>query len=131
MVGRIFRAYAYLFEFLLALFLFLLSVVTIASGVHNLNLGMLPWTGAALTWWVFSLSLIGMLSVILAVTGAFRYLFPFWTLLVLILMVHGYFFSSYYYPMGEGFERAVWLTIGALVAFLASLTLFGRRPAKR
>jgi hypothetical protein len=131
MIGKIMRAYAYLFEFLLALFLFLLSVVTIASGQNNLNLGMLPWTGASLTWWVFALSIIGMLVVILAITGSLRYLFPLWALLVLILMARGYFFTSYYYPQGEGFSRAVWLTIGALIAFLASLTVFGRARARR
>jgi len=131
MIGKILRAYAYLFEFLLALFLFLLSVVTIASGLNNLNLGMLPWTGASLTWWVFVLSILGMLIVILAIAGSHRYLFPLWALLVLILMVRGYFLGSYYYPQGEGFSRAIWLTIGALIAFFASLTVFGRARARR
>ena len=121
----------FVFEFLLALFLFLLSVVTIASGLHNLSLGMLPWTGASLTWWVFVLSILGMLIVIFAIAGSFRYLFPLWALLVLFLMVRGYFLGSYYYPQGEGFSRAIWLTIGALIAFFGSLTVFGRARARR
>ena len=77
MIARILRAYSYTFEFLLALFLFLVSVITIASGVHNLALGMLPWTGAALTRWVFGLSLLGMATVVLAIVGTLRFLFVF------------------------------------------------------
>ena len=47
------------------------------------------------------------------------------------MMVRGYFFSSYYYPQGEGFGTAVWLTIAALIAFLASLTLLRAHPVHR
>jgi hypothetical protein len=130
MIARILRAYSYIFEFLLALFLFLVAVITMASGQHNLNLGMLPWTGAALTWWVFSLSIVGMIIIVLAVAGLVRFLFPLWALFVLVMMARGYFFSSYYYPQGEGFGTAVSLTVAALIAFLASLTLL-QRPVRR
>ncbi len=127
-LGLVLRLYSYVYEFCLALFLFLISVVVLIGGKHDLHLPMLPWEGAALTYWVFGLSLLGLVVTVLAMTGIFRLAFPLWCLFVLIMMVRGFFLSPMYYTGGSSqFSGAVWLTIGALGAFLASLMLFKRR----
>lgn len=127
-LGAVLRLYSYVYHFFLSLFLFLVSVVVLIGGKHDMALSMLPWKGAPLTYWVFGLSLLGLLVTILAFTNIFRYAFPFWCLFVVIMMTRGFFLSPYYYSGGAGhFQGALWLTIGAIGAFLASLMLFKSR----
>jgi LPXTG-motif cell wall-anchored protein len=118
--------YAYLFHLALSLFLVGVGFVAVTSQ-NNLTLGMLPWQGAALTRAILILGVVGIICVALAVTGIARWIFPLWTLVVLGMLVRGFFVSSYSFSGAGEFKTAVWLTIGALVAFLASLSLFGRR----
>ncbi len=120
------RVYAYLFHLALSLFLVGVGFIAVTSQ-NNLTLGMLPWQGAALTRAILILGVLGIICVALAVTGIARWIFPLWTLVVLGMLVRGFFVSSYSFSGAGEFKTAVWLTIGALVAFLASLSLFGRR----
>lgn len=130
MLARLLRLFSYAYEFLLALFLFLISVVVLIGGKHQLSLPMLPWEGANLTYWLFGLSLTGMVVTALAVLGKLKFLFPAWCLVVLVLMARGFFLSPYYYSDGAGqFRSVVLLFLGALVAFLGGLTLL-RRPLR-
>ncbi len=128
-IGAILRVFTYLYHLILGLLLTALGSLTLASGVHNLRLTMLPWTGSQLTWWVFWMGVVGLLATILAITGVFRYLFPLWCLFVVIMMIRGYFFTGPYVFSSRGqFYNIVWLTAGAIVAFVTSLTLL--RPAR-
>jgi hypothetical protein len=124
------RVYAYCFHLVLALFLIGISTVAFTSGT-NLTLGMLPWQGATLTSATLLLGLVGVVCIIMAVTGFVRWLFPLWALIALILMLRGFFLSSYTFPGAGDFRSAVWLSIAAFVAFVGSLSLFGRRLARR
>jgi hypothetical protein len=127
MLGALLRLYSYAYEFILALFLFLISVVVLIGGKHQLSLTMLPWEGASLTYWLFGLSLTGMVITALAVLGKLRQLFPVWCLFVVVMMARGFFLSPYYYSGGSGqFNSALALFIGALVALGASVTLLKR-----
>jgi hypothetical protein len=72
-----------------------------------------------------------LLVTLLAATRAFRFAFPFWCLFVLIMMIRGFFLSPMHYSSGDQFRNAVWLTIGAIVAFLCSLMLFKRQDSRR
>ena len=131
LTGTILRIYSYLYHLILGLFLTALGGLTLASGHHNLNLGMLPWKGASLTWWVFGLGLAGIVFVVLAVTNLFRFAFPLWCLFVAILMIRGFFLSfGYVFSGPDQFRAIVWLTIGAFGAFLSSLPLFQRRTGR-
>ena len=123
------RVYAYCFQLLLALFLIGISTVALTSGT-NLTLGMLPWQGATLTSASLLLGLVGFVCIVMAVTGFVRWLFPLWTLIALILMLRGFFLSSYTFPSAGDFRSAVWFSIAAFVAFIGSLSLFGRRRAR-
>ena len=127
-VGLILRIYSYIYHFILGLFLAALGALALASGMHNLNLGMLPWKGQELTYWTLGLGLAAIVCVILAVTGWFRWLFPLWCLFVVIMMIKGFFLTPTYVFAGSGsFKGAIWLTIGAIGAFLSSLMLYKPR----
>jgi hypothetical protein len=118
------RLFSFLYHFLLSLFLFAIGVLTALSGIDNLKLGMLPWEGAALTRAVFLLGLCGLLITILAIFGRLKVLFPIYAALILVLMVRGFFLSPYMFAGPEQFRGALWLTFGALGAFLSSWTIF-------
>jgi hypothetical protein len=128
-IALILRIYSYLYELALALFFLAISIVA-SSGSNSLSLPMLPWTGESLTHWLLGLSLIGIVSTLLAMTGWFRYLFPIWALVVLVLMVKGLFLGSYGFSGPEEFRGAVWLTVGALGAFLSSLIVL-KKPVRK
>ena len=123
------RVYSYLFHLALSLFLAGIAIVSLASRPHTLKLGMLPWEGPSLSWWVLGLGIVGLICIFLAVTGMARFLFPLWTLFVFIMMVRGFFLSPFVFRGSAQFRGAIWLTTGALVALLGSLTLFGKRRA--
>jgi hypothetical protein len=120
------RAYAYGFHLLLGLLLSGMGIVALTSG-HSLTLGMLPWQGPTLASAILMLGVGGVICVALAVTGLARWLFPLWALFALYMMLRGFFLSTYAFSGASEFRFAVWLTIGAFVAFVASLSLFGRR----
>lgn len=123
------RFYSYIYHLALALFLLGLSIVALISS-NTLRLPMLPWSGSELNQWLLWGSLLGIVSVVLAVTGIFRFLFPLWALVVLILMVRGYLLQPYPFSGPDAFTQALWLIAGALLAFIASLTLFRIRPRR-
>lgn len=129
-ISLILRLYSYAFEFILSLISFILGIIG-ATHSDNLSLELLPWTGASLTHWLTGLGLIGMACTILAMTGWFRALFPLWALFVVVMLFRGYMFSSYTFSGAAGFKQALWFFLGAILAFIGSLTVFSRRkPTK-
>ena len=130
MIARILRGYSYLYHLILCLFLLGVALIALMS-TGTLRVEVLPWKGDDLIQWLLWGSLAGILSIILAITGVFRYLFPIWTLLVLIMLVRGYLLQPYTFGGKEPFYQTLWLIGGALIAFLASLTLFRSRRRRR
>ncbi len=125
-LAALLRIFGYLFHLMLSGFLLGISSLAALGGQHNLRLEMLPWVGEDLTWWLIALGLFGLLSVILAVFGKLRILFTVWSAAALVLIVRGYFFSPYTFSGPEEFKFAGLLALGALLAFLGSLTQFRR-----
>ena len=125
MLKTIMRIFSYLYHLILGLFLLAVGGIALLGSAKTLRLEMLPWEEPALTYWVFFGSLVGLLSLILAVTGRLRLLFRLWTVVVFGLMVHGFFVTKYY--LGEFFLTAVLLTVGALVAVFGSWTKVPKR----
>jgi hypothetical protein len=123
------RVYSYLYHLALALFLLGISLVAVISS-NRLRLPILPWSDDELTTWLIWGSILGLTSVLLAVSGIFRYLFPLWSLIVVILMVRGYILQPLPFATREDFYTAMWLLGGAILAFLASLTLLRVRPRR-
>lgn len=128
--GFVLRAYSYLFHFVLSLFLLGLWVVS-ASSHSKLRLGMLPFKEENTLTAVLVLGLVGLISVILAVTGIFRYMFPLWTAVVAYLMAKGFFLSAYSFGSADSFRTAVWLFAGALIALLGGLLVLVKSRPRR
>jgi hypothetical protein len=127
-VSRVLRIYSYVFEILLSLFMIALGLI--AGEQLNLH-GLLPWERPSLARWLVILGLIGIVCTVLAFTGWFRYLYPLWTLAVVVMLVRG-FFSVESFDTGNlfSFTQSIWLLALAILAFIGSLTVLGRRVAK-
>jgi len=126
-LSAVLRIYSYLYHGLLALLLLAISGVAIGSNTHTLKLEMLPWKGPELSHWLFFGSLAGLITLLLAITGIFRYLFPVWALVVLLMMARGFLLQPYSFSGKDQFYAVLWLIAGAVGAFLASLTLLKRK----
>src|SRR5688500_4678255 len=123
------RFYSYLFHAVLALFLIALAAIALISGVTNLQLGMLPWTGSTLLNVLLFGGLFGLVTVILAMRGLLRVLFLVWSLAVAVLLIKGYIFTGYRFAPNE-FRTALYL-IGASLLALPGAWFQLRRQVKR
>ena len=129
-IGWLLRVFAYVYHLVISLVLIALGAVGVLSSGQQLKLDMMPWHGSELNGWLLGLGAAGLLSVILAATGKFRFLFPLWSLYVLFLMVRGLFLSPAFTFSGpDQFHTALWLTGGAVLALIGSLTVLGRRAS--
>ena len=129
-LGWLLLVFAWVFELALSLFLIGLGMVAWESGPTDLNLGMLPWEGALLTRIILILGIVGLACVLLA-GSRLRWIFPLWSLFVLVMTIRGFFLSSYSFAGANQFQFAVWLTAGALLAFLGSLGVLRRKRSRR
>jgi hypothetical protein len=129
-LGLLLRVFSWLFELALSLFLIGLGIVAWVSGPNDLKLEMLPWEGATLTRAILISGIVGAASVLLA-GSRLRWIFPLWCLCVLVVMIRGFFLSTYSFAGANQFQFAVWLTAGALIAFLGSLGVLRRSKARR
>jgi hypothetical protein len=123
------RVFSYLFHGLLTLFLLALSAVALTSG-QTLQLGMLPWQGKDLAYWLLGGALVGLLSMILAIGRKWRALFFLWSLGVLAIMIRGFFLSHYHFAGPPAFHRALYLTAGALLAVFGAWFQLRRQPLR-
>lgn len=128
MFAAIVRYYSYIFHGLLAIFLIAVSGMALAVSPSSLHLDMLPWTGSTLTYVVFFGGLFGLLTVVLAILRKLPALFFIWSLVVTVMMIKGYIFSSYGFDPG-GFWTAVALIVGSLIAIAGPWSQM--RPSKR
>jgi hypothetical protein len=124
------RFLSYLFHTLLALFLFAVSGLALASGAKSLHLDMLPWTGSTLTYVLFFGSLFGLLTILLALKGKLRALFFLWSLAVVVLLVKGYFLSGYRFEVGE-VRTALYLIAASIVALFGAWFQMRRKLGMR
>jgi hypothetical protein len=124
------RVFSYLFHGLLALFMLAISVVALSTG-QTIHLRMLPWQGRSLAYWLFFSALAGLISLLLAVRGTWRGLFFLWSLAVLVVLIRGYFFSSYYFRGQPAFYHALYLLAGALIAAFGAWFQLRRERIRR
>jgi hypothetical protein len=127
-LGLLLRLWSCAFSILLGLFLTALALLIVATNIRNLDMSMLPWwKGGALTAWLAILGLAGILSGGLALLNKFKPLLVAYTLAAFALIVYGFFINMAFRFSGrQGAMNAAWFALGALVAFLGSLTQFGR-----
>src|SRR5579884_1905190 len=105
------RAYAFIYETVFSITLIGLALLAMSATVENLRLPLLPWEGATLAYALIAIGILGIVVVLLAATGWFRWALPVWALVVFILMVRGWFTSSYTFASSSGFYLALWITI--------------------
>lgn len=121
LVKAIVRVLSYVYHAVLTVFLAAVAGLTLVTSPQSLRLGMLPWTGSTLAYVVFFSALFGLVSVILAVYGTLRPLFFLWSLAVVVMMIRGFFFSSFRFsPGSNGAHQAAWLIVGSLIALLGA-----------
>lgn len=121
------RLYSFLFHGLFALFLFGLAVVALLSRADSFWFEILPWSGKSLACWLLGIAAVGILLVILAFRGALRGLYFLWNLVVLALILRGFFFSDYSFRPGTGQLRNALLIVLAAVLAVVGAKVAGRK----
>jgi len=130
-IGLLLRIFSYLYHGALAILLLGVALVAVASRSHTLKLGMLPWKGRELTYWLMGVGLFGLLSIWLALRGRLRFLFLLYALAVFGLMVRGYFLGTYSFSGEDEFHLAAGLTGGALVAIFGAASQLLKKAKKK
>jgi hypothetical protein len=129
---RIFmRVFSFLFHGLLGMFMLGLSCLALMGGNHNLKLGVLPWTGATLTWALLGLGVSALAVILLAFKGTARIVFFLWTVAVFAALVRGFFLGPYIFWGAGSLWTAIYLTLGAFLAAVGGWFVFRGRPADR
>ena len=129
-IAWLLRVFCYLFHTMISVALLALGVVGVAADAQHMKVQMLPWQGRELSHWLIGLGLVGLLSVLLAVTGKLRFLLPLWSVYVLGLLVKGVFLTpAVSFDGPSDFHNWLWLIGGAVLAMIGSLTLLGQRRA--
>ncbi len=127
-IGLLLRIFSFVFQALLIVFMLAASVLAWTSG-STLDIAILPWTGDALIRWTFFSALAGAVAGLLALKRIAPVLFLLWNAAVLVMLVRGYFFTSYGFGLGGGsLTTALYMTLGAFLATLGSWLQM--RPAR-
>jgi hypothetical protein len=118
--GLLLRLYSYLFLLAVSLFFLGLGVVSAATStpLHLDSVGLKPENATAA---MFLLGLAGLLSIALAITRVFKYLFPVWAAVAFWLIVKGLFLSAATFAGPASFRWAIALALGAVGAFFGAL----------
>jgi hypothetical protein len=125
------RLFSYVFEGFLSLFLLVISLLSLRSGAA-LNLGFLPWSGRALSWWLLALGLTGLITLLMAMAGRLRGLFFLWTLAMFVLLVRGFFLAFQPFAPPLTFKTGMWLVLGTLLGAVGAWPWARRRePVRR
>jgi hypothetical protein len=129
-VGFIMRVFSYLCNAVLAFFLLGVSSLAWGTGLHNLNIGILPWQKAALTYWMFALGLVAVAATLASIFGKARIVFLLWNLLVLVLLVKGFMFSRFTFTNKSQFTLMIWLVAATLLASVGAWFAWRAKPAR-
>lgn len=130
-IDRFLLGYSYTFHLVLVLAALAFSVVVTASDNASVRLSMLPFTGPELERVVLYSALIGLATILLGITGVFRYAFPVWALLVLVQLARWTWGPGTTFQGRDQFQGMVLLIVGALGAFLSSLIEFKKDRVAR
>ncbi len=129
-VGFIMRVFSYLYNAILAFFLLGVSSLAWGSGQHNLNIGILPWEKTSLTYWMFALGVVAVLTTLASIFGKAKLVYFLWNLLVLVLLVKGFMFSKFTFTDPAQIKLAAWLVVLTLLASLGAWFAWRAKPAR-
>ena len=123
------RVYSWIFEALLCLVAIAVPAVTLLSGNEELHIGWLPWKEPALETWLISLGVVGLLCVVLAVTGRMRVLLFLFALGIVVLLAKGFFLGfGYSFESSQEAKNALLLLTAAFIAMIGA---WPSAPARR
>ena len=110
------RVWSCAFSLLIGLFLTGLAALIVTTGIHNINMTMLPWwKGTTLTVMLFIFGLSGILAGVLAFLGKLKPLLVVFTLVAFCVIVDGFFINPTHRFDGKaGAISAAWLALAAL-----------------
>jgi len=126
MVRSLLRSYSILFNALFALSLLAVSAVSLLGPPNSFQLHILPWEGRKLAYAILALAVAGILVALWAFFGTARKILFLWTLLVLALIIRGFFFSPHSFVPGSG---QIWTALALTLA--AALAVLGARMEPR
>ena len=112
------RAYAYAFQILVSLVA--IGLAWDGFSGEYLRLPMFYAEGSRLNWWLVVCGIVGLTTVLLALTRAARWPLSVWSLIVAVQIFRGWFLSSYYFSSPSGFWWAAGFVAVALLAFAGS-----------
>jgi len=130
-IGALLRVFSYLYHTALAILLLGVALVALVSRSHTLQLGMLPWKGSTLTYWLLGTGLFGLLSIWYALRGKLRFLFLLYSMAVFGMMFRGYFLGVFAFHGKEEFRFAAGLTGAALLAILGAISVLAKKSKKK
>jgi hypothetical protein len=129
-VKALLRAFSFLFHIVLALFLLGVSGLALGTNPHALHMGMLPWEGTTLCYVLLFGAIFALISIALALTGRLPLLFFAWSLAVAVLLLKGYFFSSYRFTPGST-SLALEIVAASWLALLGACFALSKRARPR
>ena len=121
-LGALLRIFSYLFHLILCLFLGGVGLIAYLTPAAAFRTPLLPWEGDQLACALMCGAAVGLISLVLAVTGKFRLLFILWTLAVVIMMFRGFYLGAYTFDGVGEFKQSLWIFGASVLAFLGSLT---------
>jgi hypothetical protein len=127
-VGVLLRFYSYVFHLAISFLFLFLGALSLAYSAP-LHLEAIGLSDRNALFGVFVLGIVGLISTLLALTGTFRLLFPFWAAFIVWLMIKGLFLSTIRFSGPASFGWAVLWTLGGVAAFVGAAWTLRRRRA--
>jgi hypothetical protein len=122
LMGLLLRFLAFVLNLALGAGLFLLTLLVMASRVHNINLAVVPLTGRTLTYTLFGASLYDFVAMVLALRKGRGTRVPMllWNVVVVVLVGRGIFGGAGSFHGAEGFKTALWFFGVSLVGLVGA-----------
>lgn len=115
------RVYSWIFEALVCLLGIGVSIVSLTVGSSDpVKVGWLPWSAGTLPAWLIGLGVLGLIFILLAITGRMRILLFLFALAVFILVTKGFFFSTHSFENGAEGRNALLIVLGSLLALVGA-----------
>ncbi len=119
-IRDVLRVYNWTFEAILSALAIGVAVLALLSHQAELKIGWLPWSGARLMEWLLGLGALGLISVLLAMSGKLRWLVFLFSVAALVLLARGLFFTPYTFADPGECKRAIELVAGAALAAIGA-----------
>jgi hypothetical protein len=123
---NVLRVYSWVFQTVLCGMAIALSVVTLVTGSHGLDVTWLPFPGDKQMSWLLALGVVGLICVFLAVTGKLRFLLFLFAIHSAYTLIKGLFLSSYSFAGPQDGRNAAILCAAAFLASIGSFPVSGQ-----